>query len=338
MRRRILLVAVLLLLGVLAWSSFFTVDRTEYVYLTQFGRHVATFDGGEEAGPHWKWPWPVQSVQRLERRLQSFDLPEAELLTHDPTGQTIDRTLTLDAYVCWRIADKDAVDRFLRTVGTADQAQVIIRQRISSQLGAAIGAMELDDLLSTEPGRVDRQREQLRQRLLAPWQTWTADADSYEYGIEIVDIRLRRASHPPQVREAIFNRIKSERKRKVADYESEGRKQASLIASESEQRVSRLLADARAEEKKVREGAEIEADRLRNEAHAKDPDFYVFLKKLDEYQRILGDGKTMLLLSSHRELFDLLFQPPRPGGSPAPGKADGVSTAPRLPPTPQGGP
>ena len=98
----------------------FTVDRIEYVYLTQFGGAVATFMAArsEQAGLHFKWPWPIQSVQRLDRRLHYFDLPGAELLTRDPKRKTIDRTLTIDAYVCRRIADSAGVDSFIRSVGT----------------------------------------------------------------------------------------------------------------------------------------------------------------------------------------------------------------------------
>src|SRR5919201_5597414 len=148
-------------------SSFFTVDRTEFVYLTQFGKPVATFDGETDAGLHFKLPWPVQAVQRLDRRLQVFDLPAVELLTHDPKGQTIDKTLTLSAYVCWRIADKAGVDRFIRTVGTPERAESILGQRISSRLGAEIGAMRLDDLISVVPGRQAEERmDRLSRRLL----------------------------------------------------------------------------------------------------------------------------------------------------------------------------
>ena len=84
-------------------------DRAEYVYVTQFGRHVATYDGAndEQAGLHFKWPWPIESVQRFDHRLQYFDLPGAELMTRDAQGNTIDKTLTVDAYVCWRIADAE---------------------------------------------------------------------------------------------------------------------------------------------------------------------------------------------------------------------------------------
>src|SRR5439155_7598415 len=172
--RKALFVAIIFLLFAAVCSSAFTVDRTEYVYLTQFGRHVATFDGQSDGGLHWKWPWPVQSVIRLDRRLQYFDLPETELLTReknrsaaallaastlgsvnplapqgivvntpdyralldsieesdkyraDPdgiAGTSIDRNITVSAYVCWRIADDQAVDVFIRRIGTPEVAR-----------------------------------------------------------------------------------------------------------------------------------------------------------------------------------------------------------------------
>src|SRR5262249_37667520 len=101
----------ILLIGLAIWlasTSLFTVDRSEYVYLTQFGKHVATFDGKTDAGLHTKLPWPIQSVLRLDNRLQSFDLREQELLTHDRAGKTIDKPLMINAYLCWRIAGKQA--------------------------------------------------------------------------------------------------------------------------------------------------------------------------------------------------------------------------------------
>src|SRR5262245_44886431 len=277
--RCLLLVLALAVVAVLARMSVFTVDPTEFVYLTQFGRHVATFDGGDadnDAGLHWRWPWPVQSVQRLDRRLQHFDLPGTELLTHDPEGKTIDKTLTVEAYVCWRIADTDAVDRFIRRLGTPEQARAILGQRLNSHLGAVIGRMRMDDLISTDGGRVDRSMEGLRKELLAGLQ----EQARAEYGVELVDVRLRRFNHPPAVRGEIFERIKSERNKKVATYQSEGDRLARNIRSKAEQQVRDLLAEARFEEERIKGQADTEAIRIRNQAHSQDPEFYVFLKKL----------------------------------------------------------
>ncbi len=319
MRKYLFLIAALCVAAWLLRTSLFTVDRTEFVYLTQFGRPVATFDGArpDEAGLHFKLPSPAQSVRRLDRRLQYFDLPGSEVLTNDPHRKTIDKTVTVDAYVCWRIAGKEGVDRFLRTVGTPERARTILSGRISGVLGAAIGEMEMEDLISTEPGKVDAKREQLRKRLMngATGEDGGLEQRALsDYGIELVDVRLRRSNHPPAVRDAIFDRIRSERNKKVAEYQSEGAKQAEDIKSAAERQVRETLADARAEEQRIKGEADADADRIRNQAYTKDAQFYAFLKKLEEYQRILGDNKTLLLLSAHRELFDLLFQPPKLNG------------------------
>ncbi len=330
MRRN--LIFLLLLLVVLAvvvgGLSVFTVDRTEFVYLTQFGRHVNTFDGAidDQAGLHFRLPWPIQSVQRLDRRLQYFDLPGEELLTRDPKKNTIDKTLTIDAYVCWRIADAAGVDRFIRKMGSVEGAKSVLSQRLTSQLGAAVGKMELDDLISTDEApagdgadkvrRVDQKREQLRTVLLDEGDQPLRETARKEWGIEIVDVRLRRTNHPPAVRQAIFDRIISEREKKSADYRSEGERQAADIKSESDRKVAEMRTEAEAEALRLRGQADAEADRIRSDAARQDPQFYTFLNKLEDYKRILGDNKTMLLMSTHHEVFDALFNPPNPGAPP----------------------
>jgi modulator of FtsH protease HflC len=314
---------------ILARMSLFTVDPTEFAYVTEFGAPVAVYDGArpDDAGLHLRWPWPVQSVQRLDRRLQHFDLPATELLTHDPDGKTIDKTLTVEAYVCWRILGKDddasAVDRFIRRMGTPERARAILGQRLNSQLGALVGQMRMDELISDQPGeggarKVDLTMEGLKRNLMSGLLTQARD----EYGVELVDVRLRRFNHPTQVRESIFDRIKSERKLKVQDYSSKGDREARDIESRADQAVRELLAAARAREKILKGKADTEADLIRNGAHSQDPEFYVFLKKLEKMQSILGENKTLLLLSTHRPIFDLLFQPPQPNA-----RLDGKSSA-----------
>src|SRR5438132_885019 len=97
MRKLLLIVAIVIVLLAARWSLY-TVDAAEYVYVTVLGRNVATFDGSQsdQAGLHLGWPWPVQALQRLDRRVQLFDLPTTELLTQDPDGKTIDKTLSVE--------------------------------------------------------------------------------------------------------------------------------------------------------------------------------------------------------------------------------------------------
>jgi len=311
--------ALIVVLATAALSSFFTVDRTEFVYVTQFGQHVATHDGESDAGWHWKLPWPVQSVQRLDHRLQVFDLPETEVLTHDPKGQTIDKTLTIGAYVCWRLTDADGVDKFIRTVGTPDRARTILGQQISSRLGAAISTMNIDDLISVAPEqRVEQRMNGLRDGLLGSSADGLRGLTRQAYGIELVDIRLRRFNHPPGVREAIFARIRSERSKKAREYDSEGAKLAKDIQSLAEREAKDTLTQARADAERTRKEADVKADDIRNQAHSRDPEFYTFLQKLRTYQNILGDTRDVLLLSSKHELFDMLLKPPKPANGTEP--------------------
>src|SRR5262249_44133304 len=186
----------------------------------------------------------------------------------------------------------------------------------SSRLGAGVAELELDDLISTDPGRVDRAREKLRQEILGGAESLRESA-LRDYGIELVDVRLRRAHPPAAGRGAVFARLRSERAKKVTEYRSEGERLASDIRTAAEREVAEMRSEAEARAVELRGEAEAEADRIRGEVQRKDPEFYTFLKKMEDYQRFLGDNKTMLLLSTHRELFDTLFNPPGPMKKPA---------------------
>src|SRR5262249_13898728 len=153
---------------------------------------------------------------------------------------------------------------------------------------------------------VDEKIGELRQKMLDDLR----GAVQSDYGIELVDIRLRRFNHPEKVRESIFRRIKSERERKVAEIQSKGELEARNIESAADAKVRDLLAKARFEEEKLRTQADTQATLIRNQAHLEAPAFYGFLKQMEKLQSILGDNKTVPLLSTHRHLFDLLFQPP----------------------------
>jgi membrane protease subunit HflC len=303
--RKFFWIIVLILLVIIASNCVVAVDPTAFVYVTSFGRHEVTYDGGDndqDAGLHGRLPWPVQSVQRIDRRLQVFDLSGIELLTRDAQNNTVDKTLTIDAYVCWRIADKRGVDQFIRTIGTADRAKAILGQQISSQLAAEVSKLSMDDLISDRKN-VAATLSGLRGRLLERQQPRAAR----EYGIRIEDIRMRRFNYPAQVQDTIIDRIKSEREAKAATYQSQGVTRAAEIESTARKMERIIIADAQAKADRLKGQAIAEADRIRNQAARKERDFYKFLKKLEGYARILGDSKTVLYLSTQRELFDLLL-------------------------------
>jgi modulator of FtsH protease HflC len=306
MKRPFLFVVLVL---ILLWlrSAFVAVDVAEYAYITRFGQPIVTIDGGTNAGLHMKWPWPIDAVQSVDRRLQSFDLPAVESLTRDAAAKTIDKTLAVDAFVTWTIPDATAADKFIRTVGTTEQAKRILAPRFSGRLAAIMSTMPLDDLIAVaELAKIDERSAKLRTNLLGDD---LADKVRADYGIQVLDVRVRRLSYPEAVRTSISERIRSERQRKVADYESDGRKRASDIASAAEKDARTIEAEARAKKATIEGQADVEADRIRNEAHAQDPEFYQFLQKLKAYQSILNDTRDVLLLSTRHPLFDYLLSP-----------------------------
>jgi membrane protease subunit HflC len=311
------LLYVVLPVVLLLWgrTAFYAVDQAEFAYVTRFGERVAVRDGATDAGLHVKAPWPVDAVLRVDRRLQSFDLPAVESLTRDPANRTVDKTLAVDAFVTWRVPDAEAADRFVRTVGTPEQARRVLAPWVSGRLAAAVSSLPLDALVSvSDDAGIDARSDRLRRQLLGEDGATEKIRDRVraDYGIELVDLRVRRVTYPEAVRASIAERIRSERARKVADYESEGRKRASDILSAAEKDARGIEADARARKQLVEGQADVEADRIRNDAHARDREFYAFLQKLKAYQLLLSDTRDVLLLSTKHPLFDLLLTPPKP--------------------------
>jgi len=333
MKRVLLIIFVVVAVLYAAWSSLYAVDRAEFAYVTQFGKPVATLDGATDAGLHVKWPWPVQSVQRIDRRLQMFDLPTAELPTYDPQGQTIDKMLTVDGFACWRIENAEGADQFIRTVGTSERAKAILGPRIGARLGAIISRMALDELIHV-PGpqafgitgggsaviapssmwaaaAVDGRMDRLQERIFGAGPDSLRQQMRSEYGIHLVDVRVRRFNYPESVKPAIFERIRSERKRKAADYESDGDRKAREIRSAADRDAEIMRSTAKAKAELLQKQSDAEADRIRSEAFAQDREFYAFLQKLEAYRQMLSKSNDTLLLSSKHPLFDLMLNPPQ---------------------------
>lgn len=313
MNRKIVWVPTVALLLFLGSTCFYTVDRTEFVYLTQFGRHIATFDGADdaEAGLHVKWFWPVQSVRRVDRRLQTIELPPADLVTTDPKG-TIGERVGLDAYVVWQVADKAAVDRFIVSHGSLARAQDSLRDRLRGLLHGAVVRFRLEDLIGIrkdgEQLLVEKRRKDLRDAILRAYreQQSLPGGEGMRDGIEIVDIQIRRLSYPDKVRQAIFERIISERNIEVAEKLNRGRFEADEIRSQAEARVSRLLNERRSKNEVLRAQANAEAAEYLEEAVRKNPELYAELQRMALGKDLAGHARVYSSL-----LFRLAFPMPK---------------------------
>ncbi len=292
MLRRILMIAVVLL--VLTWlrSAFFTIDAGEVGLVTRFGRAL---DGTNEPGAHFKLPWPIDRVERLDGRLLVFDNEPTEMLTEDK------KNVLVDSFICWRIADPL---RFTQTVQSRAEAEARLLDLSSSELGAAVGAEPMDSFLSPDGQEVAFTR-------VSKTVAGTIDAITREsFGIEVVDFRINGFNLPNQNRSSVIERMRAERSRQATRYRSRGEEKALVIEAEAAAERERILAFARASAESTLGAGEAEALRILGDAYRQDPEFYQFIRTLESYETILGE-KTTIFLESDSRLLQLLQGLPR---------------------------
>jgi len=278
-------VLVVVAVAIAAFRSVLFVAETEFVIVTQFGRPVRTV---REAGAHAKFPY--QSAIRIDRRLQIYDPRPSEFLCQEK------KNVDLDVFVCWRVAGPQ---QFLESVGDLPGAEARIHDIVWSELAAEVGRSPLEAMVSTDPEahRLDELVGEVAQRCAA--------RVGSAYGIEIVDVRLKRISLPMQVRESVFQRMRSERSQMARRYRAEGEEEAMKIRSTADKDKAVILAEAYATAEGVRGEGEAEAARIYAEAYRKDPELFELLRTLEAYKKFL-DEKTTLLLSSDSDLLKFL--------------------------------
>ena len=296
-------VAALAGLTLLAGSCLIAVDETEYAMVTDFGKIVAVHGTQQgSAGLHVKLPW--QGVLRVDRRLRAFDPPSREVITGDK------RNLEVSAYLVYRVAD--AV-QFVRGSGSIEQAEARLNERVSSALSDAIGRRDLSALATTDPAKWAL--DELTRETLSS----VAPSARTELGIDVVDLGLRRFNHPLEVRPAVFELIRSERRQVAARLRAEGEADYATITSQADRTRDTILAQAEAEAERIRGQAQAESTRILNEAHSRDPKFYELLRTLESYGAIL-DPKTTIVLSASSPLLRLLSRGPTDEAAPEPAR------------------
>ncbi len=285
--KRIWIFGALLLALMALPSSVFVVHQTEFGIVTRFGKPKADL---AEPGLHFKLPWPVDHVLRLDRRLLVFDNEPAEMLTLDK------RNILVDSFILWRIADPL---KFAQTLRTRLEAEARLLDLAASELGAAIGSEPMSHLINVDPTQV--KIHEVAARAAEAVQATTRDG----FGIEVVDLRINGLNLPPQNRASVIERMRAERGRIATAYRSEGEEEALKIEAESSKEQEALLAEAEARAEAIRGQGEAQALALLAEAYAEDPEFYRFLRALESYETIL-DGDTTIFIESDSELLETL--------------------------------
>jgi len=271
--------AILVFLG---FTSIFIVDETEQVVILQFGKPVRIIT---EPGLHMKVPFPIQEKNVFDNRLLEYDSPPEEILSKDK------KSLIVDNYVRWKIVDPL---QFLKTVQAIPTALSRMDDIVYSELRRELGTHDMVEIITEN-------REELMEKV-----TVASNRSTRDYGIEVVDVRIRRVDLPSQNEESIYARMDAERKRQANKFRSEGEEEAQKIRATTDRDKTIILADAYKQAERIRGEGDAKAVEVYADAYSADPKFYEFVRTLDAYKKIIDD-KTMLVLPSDSRLFKLLL-------------------------------
>jgi membrane protease subunit HflC len=259
---------------------FFTVAEYQQAVITQFGRFIRVV---KEPGLHFKVPF-LQQVTIFEDRLLEYDAEPKEIITKDK------KTLVVDNYSKWKIIDPK---RFYETVRNETGALARLDDIVYSELRIELGRHTLTDIVASQRGEIMKKV------------THKSDQKAREYGIEVKDVRIKRADLPVENAKAIYGRMKAEREREAKRYRSEGEEEAAKIRAEADKQKTIILAEAYKKAQKIKGEGDASAIKIFAQALEKDPEFYAFYRTLEAYKESLKD-KTTLILSPNSEFLRYL--------------------------------
>ena len=269
---------VLFVLAIIAYSSMFTVQQTEQALVVRFGKPV---DVVTEPGLNFKVPF-TDSVISIDKRILDLENPSQEVIASDQ------KRLVVDAFARYRI--KDAL-RFYTSVGSIQAANLQLTTLLNAALRRVLGEVNFITVVRDERERLmSRIREQL-------------DKEADGYGIQVVDVRIRRADLPEQNSQAVYERMKTERAREAAEFRAQGRQKAQEIRSKADRESTVIIADARSTAEQTRGAGDAERNRLFAEAYSKDQDFFAFYRSMSAYENGLRSNDTRFLLRPDSEFF-----------------------------------
>lgn len=289
--------------AVVAYSTFFTVDQTSQALVVRLGKPVRVI---KDPGLNVKIPF-VDSVILIPKWLLTVESPAQEVIAANQDGNSgLDSGLTaqagerlvVDAFARYRISDPR---RFYQTVGPAGAEQQLVLL-LDSTLRRVLGGVTLIDVVRNQRAQL---MEQMRKEL---------DQRAREFGIDVVDVRIRRADFPEQNSQAVYKRMQTEREREAAQFRAEGAQKAQEIRAKADRDVTVLIAQANSKGQVLRGQGDGESNAIYAKAFSQDPGFFSFYRSMRAYQKSMAGGKTNLVLGPDLDFFRYFGNPS--GGGP----------------------
>ena len=310
----LIFIALVIFFTLLIFSSFmYVLPEWEQAVITQFGEFKRV---EKDAGLKFKLP-VVETVNRFEKRILEWDGKPTQVPTLEK------RYIWVDAFARWKIEDPLKYFQTLRTETSAhgkldDIINSAVRNQISNnKLIESVRDTNREMLMKvdiqgergTELGRVSKGRSVIEKQVFDE-----ASVAVKEYGIELVDIRIKRINYTEQVREKVYERMIEERLRVAAKYRSEGEGEMMRVRGERENEEKRILSEAYRDSQQIKGKADAEAIKIYADAYSKDPDFFAFARTLDSYEKNLSKS-SVLILSTNSEYLKYLVEFDEAGGA-----------------------
>jgi membrane protease subunit HflC len=268
--------AIIIVIGIIANLSIFTVRETEQKLVLQFGEFKRAV---QEPGIDFKWPW--QSAQSYEKRVLSVDPDAEEVLLSDQ------KRIVVDAFARYRIVD---ALKFFQTVRTELTFQNRFGNILTSTVKEIVAQQALEDMLSEKRNEI---MEIIRDSVAA---------NTEGFGIEVVDIRIGRSELPEAVSQNVYDRMRTEREREANLLRAEGDENARRIRATADRQQVEIVAEAQREAQVLRGNGDATRNGILGEAYGKDPEFFEFFRSLEAYRETFGEG-TRMVLSPNSDFF-----------------------------------
>jgi membrane protease subunit HflC len=268
--------AIIIVIGIIANLSIFTVRETEQKLVLQFGEFKRAV---QEPGINFKWPW--QSAQSYEKRVLSVDPDAEEVLLSDQ------KRIVVDAFARYRIID---ALKFFQTVRTEVTFQNRFGNILTSTVKEVVAQQALEDMLSEKRNGI---MENIRDSVAA---------NTEGFGIEVVDIRIGRSELPEAVSQNVYDRMRTEREREANLLRAEGDENARRIRATADRQQVEIVAEAQREAQVLRGNGDATRNGILGEAYGKDPEFFEFFRSLEAYRETFGEG-TRMVLSPNSDFF-----------------------------------
>ncbi|MGA9322114.1 MAG: protease modulator HflC [Xanthobacteraceae bacterium] len=303
---------ILLIVAIVGYSTFFTVSQTQQALVVRLGKPVSVIT---EPGLNVKVPF-IDSVIYVDKRILNIESASQEITLsskdNSPTStELVGERLVVDAFARYRITDPLKYYQTVGAAGGASGADAQLAILLNAALRSVLGAATLLDVVRDKRDELmTKMRDQI-------------DIRAKPYGIEVIDVRIRRADLPPKNSQAVYQRMQTERQREAAEFRAQGSQKSQEIRARADRDVTVLLAEATSHAEQIRGQGDSERNRIFADAYGRDPDFFAFYRSMQAYDKSMQRGDTRLVLKPDTEFFRYFSDPtgqsmPPPAAAPNP--------------------